>query len=99
MLSQTIEAKTLPSLPNRQFILSVLTPITIVGLGLVTAWLLGGKVEIRLDAFTAVPQSLSAVLVAVVAGFMLFTSKNIFQKPLWALLALLAIFFWEALFS
>ena len=99
MLSQTIEAKTLPSLPNRQFILSVLTPITIVGLGLVTAWLLGGKVEIRLDAFTAVPQSLSAVLVAVVAGFMLFTSKIIFQKPLWAILALLAIFFWEALFS
>ena len=26
-------------------------------------------------------------------------SKNIFQKPLWAILALLAIFFWEALFS
>ena len=98
MLSQTINTSKKPTVSTQPFLRSVGAPILMVGVALVVAWFLAGKAEIRLDESTTLPQSLTASMLVVMAGFLFFTLNKMVQKPIWSVLALLSIFFWEALF-
>lgn len=78
---------------------SVLLPAIIATLVIGLLWIVGGSAGLKLNNFTVLPQSLTTGLLAIAGIVMLAAAKNVFQKPLWTLVALLVAFFWEVVFS
>jgi hypothetical protein len=87
------------ALINSPTLFSVLLPALIVSLAVGLLWIVGGSVGGKLNEFTVLPQSLMTGLLAIGGIVMLISAKNVFQKPLWTLIALLVAFFWEVFFS